>query len=288
LQRVFRRDVVRLRIAGQERQVLLLAGDHARIGNPCLHHLTLRHRICVHGERLGNPHPVRRHEAHAGVRGSGQHLGMVPMQVHIRPLAERFVRVGAQRAGFGAEAEQVGRGAIEIAPLAVDRHAFHEALRVEGIELHPGEAGDLATDPLDRVGPRQAEIQPDAPHALALELQRTAQLLRQRSIGQRGLDVGFGLRETTGFHLRHHLHQGRSTVLGSRPRRSIGCGRSGRAGRQRQEHAQRGGERRRPATHAASALSVGLALESCLHPTHPCSHLSLAAPGVTALQPATS
>src|SRR5690606_1575709 len=123
-------------------------------------------------------------------RGSaGHHRSVVRMHRLQRALHERFW-IGAARTGFGADPEQVGRGAVEVQALAVDVHALEQALRVPARELLFGQVRDLPAYALAHVVGIVVEVHADATHALALVFEFAG--LRRRGGGQRGSDRRFG------------------------------------------------------------------------------------------------
>ena len=92
--------------------------------------------------------------------------------------ASNLFRISEEaRARLFADAEQVGRGAVEVAALAVERHGFEQAGGVPAVELGLRQVRDLPAHALEHLLAGLVEVQADAAHAFGfVELRRMARM----------------------------------------------------------------------------------------------------------------
>ena len=108
-------------------------------------------------------------------------------------LPTKRLRIDAPRAGLGAEPEQVGGGAVEVQPLAVDVHALQQALSIPARKFRIGEIGDLPAQAFAHLRRILVEVERDAAHAFALEGEHAG--IKRGGIGQCAFDLGAGAGE---------------------------------------------------------------------------------------------
>src|SRR5882672_11446507 len=89
-----------------------------------------------------------------------------------RPIGPRRRCAAAALARGIAQSKEVGRCAIEIERAAVDDLMLEESCRVPGGKFRGGEVRNLPPETRHCVLGGQRKVEPDAPHALALEVER--------------------------------------------------------------------------------------------------------------------
>ncbi len=204
LQGRLRRQLVDGRHGAQQLDLLLLSLDGTRERQPGAERLAGGHLVGLDRQRLGDPHPPRRDRALAGGEGRVAHLRVVRMGELERAVIE-VQRGGLALARLGADPEQVRGAAVEPAALAVDHPCLDQSGLVPARELLVGQVRDVAAESLLGRGFVEAEVQPDAAHALALELQRHASVGIQAGVGQRRGDGRFRTGEVARVHQRHDV-----------------------------------------------------------------------------------
>ena len=170
LQSGFRRDPVRGRFAVQEMQVFLLAGQGARVGQPGAHGFARRYGIGVYGQALRHAYMARRDAAAMAGQGRVTHFAMMGVGGFHRAV-DQGLDGSATLQGLVAQAQQIRCGALEVQHAAVDELVFEQTRGIPARNVRVAGVGNLGAHArIEPVG-RQGEIEQDAAHALALELQ---------------------------------------------------------------------------------------------------------------------
>ena len=111
------------------------------------------------------------------------------------------------RACLRADPEQIGRCALEVAPLSIDIEVLDQPGRVPARELVVAQVRNLPAHlRLGGLG-IQSEVEPDARHAFALEGVVLTRGRAQRGVLQRSGNGGIGFGERATVDLRDYLRQ---------------------------------------------------------------------------------
>src|SRR5690606_27098298 len=110
----------------QKADVLLLAGNVARIRNPRADGLAGRYRVGFDGERLRDADAARRCGPAAGRQCASPDLGVVRVLHRFQRTVVEWPGLGPAFARLFAEPEQVVRRAREIAHLSIDLHRLEQ------------------------------------------------------------------------------------------------------------------------------------------------------------------